>query len=226
MNRRMLIGVLAAERPAPPGTPRHRQVRGSKWTGIVLDLQEAVDLDFAEDAADLAQSQHAVLCRYVADGDILPIAMGAVFSDDIAVKAHLQDIAPRLNSVARSMADHVEYSLALTKSDDTPVRSYAPSGAAHLRARQAKRNQLRSHDSTGMLQTVIASLNDLPTAHRLRGAQPGRMGAVDLLIRRDHWTACRAALDAIADQARANGFNLTATGPYPPFSFIEDRASD
>ena len=226
MTRRMLIGALATARPAPPGTPHHQQIEGPRWTGLALDLAADIDLDRADDTAKIAQQQHSVLCHYVIGGDVLPIAMGAVFSDNTAIKAHLCDAASGLDALANRMAGHVEYTLALARSHDAPDHMARQSGAGHLRARRAKRDRLRSRNSTGMLQTIVSDLRDVSTAHRLRGAQPGRMGAIDLLIRRDLWSDCRKTLDAWAEHARTSGLVLTATGPYPPFSFIEGRAND
>ena len=226
MNRRMLIGALATARPAPPGAPHHRQVEAAGWSGLVLDLAAGIDLDRADDAAEIAQLQHAVLCHYVVGGDVLPIALGAIFSDDMAIRAHLRDAGNGLDALATRMADHVEYSLALANAPGAGDRREGHGGAEHLRARRARRDRLRRHDSAGMLKTIATDLRDHVASHRLRGAQPGRTGAVDLLIRRDLWPACCMSLDIWAERARASGLVLAARGPYPPFSFIEDTAHD
>ena len=226
MTGLMLIGVLRGTHPAPSGAPAHARLTAGPWTGLALEVAETLDPEDTEAAVSLARLQHCVLCHYIAEVDVLPVAMGALFSNPAAIRAHLERDASHLRALADRLSGQVEYTVAFGR-DAGPQTMTPPArrGADHLRQRRDKRDRARNHSrrSAALMDDVAATLTPITTALRRRGAnREGRIGALDLLVRREDVVQCVSGIETHARDAEALGLSLSLTGPYPALSFVAE----
>ena len=219
MTKLMLSGAYHKERPVPADVPSHGRLRAGGWTGLTLTVPADLDLDSADGAADMAQAQHHLLCRYIVQGDVLPVAFGSFFSSPTAVKHHLLEHAALLSELAQRLDGMVEFTVKLLE-ERNPQSSRQPSatGVEHLRHRRFMRDasRRRGRDIRQVLNHLQEGIDQIAVAQKPRSC--GR--TIDILLPRHRLSTCLQRLNPIASLATSQGVSLSLTGPYPAFSFV------
>jgi hypothetical protein len=222
MTPLMLAGLVPSGTPEPDGTPAHHRIPTGGHVGLALPLAAGIDLSDDCTAITLAQAQHALLCRYAETADVLPVALGGVFSGADSLGLHLAREASNIATLAERLAGRIEYSLAINLLPDRSAPGVAATGRDHLRQRARIRD-----DRTGrvaarraFLESVSESLRPVTEAQRMvAGKDPGRLARIDALIERIRLAAFRSVIEVRLAEAETLGLALTLTGPYPAFTF-------
>ncbi|MEM9342701.1 MAG: GvpL/GvpF family gas vesicle protein [Pseudomonadota bacterium] len=222
MSALLLIGITPGR--AKPGTaPVHHRIEGPGWTALALE----VDPDAAahEDTAlAWAAEQNQVLSAYVQAVDVLPVPMGAVFSDATSLTAHATTAWPQWSTALKGIQGACEFVLRAEADDMRPQPDPAANGTTYLRQRLTARNDRATlhHRRNTFLCTLATMANRHATATRRR---PGGLLCMTLLVRRTASDALITNLSGHASEARALGLSCTLIGPSPAYSFTEQEVA-
>lgn len=197
--------------------------------------------DEAARMLDWATRQNAVLAAYIPLADVVPVALGAVFSGADALRDHLERQADILARAAQAVAGRCEYVLQIRADDDTPT-SPAPlpaspvtsDGGGFLRQRLARRDTRlhRTQDRQRFIQQVGARITSLVSQASPRDvAGKALLADLSLLVPRGAQADLIATLSALSEQSSALGLALRLIGPSPAYSFViaagaEDHAKE
>jgi hypothetical protein len=205
----------------------HRHLPGADWTALALDIDPEPTSDEAARMLDWAGRQNTTLAHYIAQGDVIPIALGAVFSDADAVHDHLRARAADLQATAAQVAGRCEYVLHVRPNEDafTPpeLQTDAQTGLSYLRARRDRRDRRvqRSADRQSLLRQLETTLTPLAQQRRVHDvAGKPLLADLSLLVARDRTGDLTTALHPLAQRAHALGLKLRLIGPNPAYSFV------
>jgi hypothetical protein len=220
----LLLGLVPSAAEPPAVAPSHRRVPGTRGLdAVVLDCGPSLAADGEAEAMALAVAQASVLSAYAAEHDVLPVALGAAFSDDRALAARVGALADRIAAERAALAGSAEYVVAVERSGPPPAVAEAPAAAGYLRRRQADRDARRTIEAErrAFLGRVVAALRETgaPVAAP-RTPSGNALLTVSALIRRPSAGAAAAALGALAPEAARLGLGLRMVGPCAPFSFV------
>ncbi|MBF9029980.1 hypothetical protein HKCCE3408_06210 [Rhodobacterales bacterium HKCCE3408] len=227
MTTLMLAGIVPPGTPWPDGAPPHERLEAEPGLALALPVPEDADWTGEATTIALAEAQHGLLCRYAAAGDVLPVALGAVFSGRAALAAHLSSEAEQIAGQARLLSGRVEYMLTIDIVAETGSGPAASGGRDHLRRRRAARDRRKDRGAARkrFVDGIARRLSDQALGLRVRpGRGAGRLATIDLLLPRGGLDAISLAVEAILDDAQDLGLCLTLTGPCPAFSFLERPA--
>jgi len=225
----MLIGIVPAGTPSPAGLPDHCTIPSGPWTGLALSLPEEIDLAGEEGTIRFARARHEILCCYAASADVLPVAAGGGFANADAVARRIADDAERIASLHARLAGYVEYALAIDVGPDVTPAVAAGSGRDHLRQRARMRDQrgARGEGRRSFVERLGRDIGGRAAASRtVAGRSAPRLARIDMLLRREDIAPCAAALSERLPEAGTLSLNLSLTGPYPPFSFLDGAWDD
>lgn len=220
-----LHGLVPIDTVANMNARAHRLLRCDRIGALVTTLSEAFDLDDldAEALTDWARGHHSILVAYCANGPVLPMAIGSVFSGEAAIRQVLALNQTEHLRTLGTLATVREYVVRLFLSDGpTPVAATPDSGRAFLRVRQAKRDDRRDlkERQRACARDLARQLQDLSVQHRpAPEAKPDRLLDDVVLIRKDTVTALQALAAATAEIASELSLRLEVTGPWPAYSF-------
>jgi hypothetical protein len=141
---------------------------------------------------------------------VLPVRFGETSADDESLARVVHARAGRLRSRLDSVRGCVEIGLRVTEPKSEP-RATAATGTEYLRALQR---------ATGAVEQVHGELAALSRESRLRRAGDVHVGAY--LLPRERVDDARAAVARFAE-ARP-GLTVLCTGPWAPYSFVEEPA--
>jgi hypothetical protein len=206
--------------------PPHRRVACAGGLHALVIDRVVPEADAEGEALALAVTQAAILSAYAARDDVLPVALGAAFSDDRALAAHLAAIAPQVAVLRAALAEAAEYVVAIETVGATPLAP-AVEAAGYLRRRQADRDARRNLDAArrAFAARVLAVLgaSGAPVAAP-RAPDRTSLLTVSALVRRRSAGEAAAALAALAPEAARLGLGLRMIGPCAPFSFVTGGA--
>jgi hypothetical protein len=183
-----------------------------------------------------AVAHEAVISSLLARSDaIVPMKLFTIFaSDDRAIDQTLSDW-PRIERVLRRVTDQVEWGVRLSlderrQSKPAGVAGRAASGIDYLRAKQrihsAAAERARSHrrQVTVTLRTLSAVATDARPRDLANAPDDKRRLLMDaaFLVPRKRAVRFRTAVKRHARELARSGYRLQLTGPWPPYSFIED----
>lgn len=219
----LLLGLVGQGAAVPAEAPHHRRVRcADGLDAIVIDREPSAEEAPEAEALALATAQAAILSAYAAKDDVLPVALGAAFSADMALVCHLAPAAPRIARDRAALSGAAEYVVAIdVVTSATGAAGTAPGG--HLRRRQAERDARRMIDAARRMfaERVVSMLG--AEAARLaepRAAKGTTLLTVSALLLRDTAAEAVATLAALAPEAARLGLGLRMIGPCAPFSFV------
>jgi hypothetical protein len=179
---------------------------------------------------------------------VVPLSFGTVFRDEGGVRAMLRERADELGRRLAAVRGRAEWVVALSR-DGARASAWveqdgasavaelrrqieaSPPGRAYLLARridEAQRQGLIELDTqaVGALQDALAGIAERTFREPLaEGAGPaasggsGMIARVSLLARREDEARLRAALEQLAEAWRPRGYEVDATGPWPPYRF-------
>jgi hypothetical protein len=191
------------------------------------------DLDWVSRAA---VAHEAVVEHFIDARAVLPMKLFTIFANDDRAVAHLRRERLRLSAVARRVAGQHEWgvrvlldsSRAVAEPQTSPVR--ARDGATYLLAKKARRDaaeELAMH-ARRTAAGVYERLAKKARAARKRTSRdlPSAPGTLLLdaafLVARNRQTAFRTVAAKEAKALASKGYAVTLTGPWPPYTFVQD----
>jgi hypothetical protein len=237
---------------APPGLPglgqlRALEVDGGLWlVAASAPLPEfssgrieerLTDLDWVS-ACALA---HEAVIEHLRDAPaLLPLKLFTLFASDERALAHLRASREPLDRVLDRVAGRVEWGVRV-RLDEARARealaaetrqSATPSGSGTSFLLRKKQEQEASRDLAGRLRAEVdAGWPDLAAqaaeAVRRSPATPPEQGGkvfldAALLVPADRTAELEAAVDRFATRVGPKGGEVTLTGPWPPYHFVEE----
>ena len=220
MTALLLIGVTPG-RAKPSNCPVHRRIEGPGWTALALEVTPD-DAAHEDTALAWAAAQNDVLSAYIRAVDVLPVPLGAVFSDTTALTAHATTAWPHWSAALKGIQGACEFVLRIEADKARPQPSTAPSGSAYLRQRLTARDDRAtlSHRRNTFIGTLATMVERHAVSTRRRD---GGLLCMTLLVRRTTCDALIASLSGHASEARALGLSCTLIGPSPAYSFAEQE---
>jgi hypothetical protein len=194
------------------------------------------DLDWVSRAA----VAHESVIEYFIDADaVLPMKLFTIFTSDERAVAHIRADRQRIASLVKRLANHHEWGvrvvLAPTRAGTArrpaaqPVTDRA-SGVAYLTRKKAQRDAAR--ELAERAKATVAELYDRLAARarlskrRVPGELPVQGGPLLLdaafLVPRSRTGSFRALAAREARTLARDGYGVTLTGPWPPYTFIQD----
>lgn len=224
MTALMLIGLVPGEVSSAPEAPPHTPVMAEGWTAIALDVALSAEADAAT-MLDWAARQNAVLAAYVTRFDVLPVALGSIFSGPHALRDHIRAENERLKAEAERFEGLCEYSLHVAEAGGLFADHADPAtdGRSFLRARQSRRNAraTRGHDRAALLSEILDLLRT--HSHEIRdlnAPEPDRILDYAILLPRKTVAALIDKVTVSASRADALGLSCRMVGPCPAYSFV------
>jgi hypothetical protein len=185
-----------------------------------------------------AIAHEAVIESFIAAPAVLPMKLFTIFENDSRVLEHLRVERRRIDRVLRRVVNHEEWGVRLVlqtgnrTSKDVRPRKGEPirSGALYLSMKKSRRDQA-ARLAQGVQRTT-AELYDRLDADATRSTRRGvselPANAAPLLldaaflVQRSRSARFRARLAREARRLEPEGYLLTLSGPWPPYSFIQD----
>ena len=193
------------------------------------------DLDWI---ARAAVAHEGVVESFVAATALLPMKLFTIFTSDARALAHISQQRDHVRTVLKRVTRHDEWGVrvafdrarAIAPRPGRPQSPRKPiSGAGYLAGKKATREARVRLASRA--RDVIADLNELLGHHaslaRRRGARdlPVKDGPLLLdaayLVDRSHARRFRTTLAREARRLAPEGYRVSLTGPWPPYSFLE-----
>ena len=196
------------------------------------------DLDWVSRAAVAHES---VIESFVAAPVVLPMKLFTIFTSDERARGHIQGQSVRINSLVRRLANHQEWGLriALDRTDAANTARTVKqirqarteiSGRSFLLQKKTARD--RSAELARRAQETVAGLFDRLSEHAAKSKRRAASGLPaqggPLLLDAAFLVAARKAArfrKVVGREARTlgrQGYLLTLTGPWPPYTFVQD----
>lgn len=214
--------------------------------GMFLAVADAPPDRYGEDAIarglrDLewvsraAIAHEAVIESFGAARAVLPMKLFTIFSSDERALAHVRGERARIAAAVKRVANHQEWGVrvALDRSRATATKrrpSHDASGTAYLKRKKLQRDA--AIERAEHARDTIAHLYDRLSARasdstrRSAGEPPTASGPLLLdaafLVPRSRAKAFQAVVGREARNLAGRGYGLTLSGPWPPYSFVQD----
>lgn len=187
------------------------------------------DLDWVSRAA---VAHEAVVESFIEQPAVLPMKLFTIFTNDARALSHLQSERRRVDSLIARVAGQHEWGVRVTLDLKAQKRGPAVfrSGVDYLSAK--KRHRDRSAELVKNARETIAELYDR-LEDRAAGAK--RRAASELpvqggpllmdaafLVPRSRSASFRALVARQSNALAAQGYHVTLSGPWPPYSFVQD----
>ncbi|MEH0969687.1 GvpL/GvpF family gas vesicle protein [Micromonospora sp. CPCC 205546] len=225
-------------------------VRAVRATGLVAVVSTAPLTEYGEEALrrnleDLtwleraARTHHAVVAALSRAGAVVPARLATVHHDEARVAEQLTARRVELTAVLDRLAGNDEWGVkgyVVPGATPRPVESAGSggAGAAYLRRRRAQltareQGQRIAADAADAVHEAlageaVAARRHPPQDRRLSGAPTAMVLNGAYLVGRDATTGFRRLVDALA--GRHPEIRLELTGPWPPYSFAEERPAE
>jgi hypothetical protein len=193
------------------------------------------DLDWVSRAA---VAHEAVIESFIDAPAMLPMKLFTLFNNDARALEHLRRERSRIASLLKRVDGHHEWGVRVVldpayrpqaKRRPAAAASAAP-GVAYLALKKAQRDQ--ASELVQRARTTVADLYDRlqgkASASRRRAATelPVKGGPLLLdaafLVPRSRTAQFRALAGRQSKALASHGYQLTMSGPWPPYSFIQD----
>ncbi|MEA2599447.1 MAG: hypothetical protein QOF89_439 [Acidobacteriota bacterium] len=236
---------------SPPGLPglaplRALDVGGGLW--VVAAGAPLPDFDserIEERLADLdwvsacALAHEAVVEHFRDAPALLPMKLFTLFASDERALAHLGQSREPLDRVLDRVAGRVEWGVRVRLDEararevlSAEARQAGPTGSGTSFLLRKKREQEASRDLAGRLRAEVdAAWDELAAvadeASRREPATAPEQGGklfldAALLVPVDRTAELEAAVGRLASRLAAKGGEVTLTGPWPPYHFVEE----
>jgi hypothetical protein len=193
------------------------------------------DLDWVSRAA---VAHEAVVESFVSETAVLPMKLFTIFTSDDRAIEHVRAERQRIAAVVKRVANHQEWGVrvALDRARATAaapkkrVSASTRTGVAYLTRKKAQRDaavELATH-----ARETVAALYDRLAARsrvakrRLASELPVQGGPLLLdaafLVPRARATSFQALTSRESRSLARHGYGLTVSGPWPPYSFVQD----
>jgi hypothetical protein len=184
-----------------------------------------------------AVAHEAVVEAFIAADAVLPMKLFTLFTSDDSALAHLHGDRHRIESLVKRLGRHNEWGLRVVLDEPAPAaarsgaRATPPrSGLAYLARKGAQRvaareRAQRAQEAVGRLYDRLAERSRVakrrPASELPVQGGPLLLDAAFLVPR----SRSRMFTALVAREARAlarEGYDLTLTGPWPPYSFVQE----
>lgn len=238
MTQILLLGLVQNGTGALPCAEPHLHLCVDQWEALALPLDDWDKVPQEDEAAqmlDWATRQNAVLAAYVQQADVVPVALGAVFSGPAALRDHLSQNAEVLEQASKAVAGHCEYALQIRTKDDRPppldneTSVITAGGGQFLRQRRTRRDTRlhRAQDRHSFVRQVAAQVTPLVTCASSRDLTGKALLAdLSLLVPRAAEEKLITTLAEFSEKCSTLGLALRLIGPSPAYSFVGDRGAD
>jgi len=169
---------------------------------------------------------------------VLPMKLFTMFSNEARALAHVSEQRKRLDALVRRVSGHDEWSVRVVL-DRARAERAAPksatasdgrTGVAYLAQKKARRDAAR--ELAERAQETVADLYDRLSARareatrRTASELPAQGGSLLLdaafLIPRRRAASFKTLAGREAKALARHGYGVTLTGPWPPYSFVQD----
>jgi gas vesicle protein GvpL/GvpF len=195
------------------------------------------DLEWVSRAA---VAHEAVVESFIGATAVLPMKLFTIFNNDARAIEHMRADRSRLNALVKRLANHHEWGMRVVLDRTRAVEAAASkrtktdrrSGSAYLSQKKAQRDAEveladRARDAVAALYDRLASASRfarLRSVSELPG-QPTQGGSLLLdaafLVPRSRSSTFRALAAREARAMSKQGYGLTLSGPWPPYTFVQ-----
>jgi hypothetical protein len=185
-----------------------------------------------------AVAHEAVVESFIDSTAVLPMKLFTIFTSDARARDHVRAQRARLAGLVKRVANHHEWGVRVIldrargqrRAPRASAAGAARTGVAYLAIKKARRDaavELAQRAS----ETVAALYDRLAAKSRLakrRGASelPAESGPLLLdaafLVSRGREAVFRAAVAREARALARDGYGVTISGPWPPYTFVQD----
>ena len=237
MSTLLLVGVLPGSAArALQHAPPHRLISAKNLTGLAVEIDLSRPCDAEERTLLWAKHQNNVLTAYAKAHDVIPVALGSVFSSADALSQHLAQDAVRLEELLDQIAGSSEYLLQITTKQDDPGASIplqpantSLKGGDFLRRRKSLRDARRSvgDERLAFLRKVQALTLPLSRSQKMRDVSgKGVWADLSFLVPRVQADLIITTLQDLGRQSDGLGLALKLIGPLPAYSFLTTDGVD
>jgi Gas vesicle synthesis protein GvpL/GvpF len=193
------------------------------------------DLDWVSRAA---VAHERVIESFIAAPAVLPMKLFTIFTSDERAREHIRRQSARIRSLVRRVANHQEWGLRVILDRAGAAKTARPatrakteiSGTSFLLHKKSARD--RSAELSRRAQETVADLYDRLSEHaakskrRASGDLPVQGGPLLLdaafLVAAKRAKRFRTIVGREAQTLGRQGYLLTLSGPWPPYTFVQD----
>ena len=191
------------------------------------------DVDWVSRAA---VAHERVVERFTDQPAVLPMKLFTIFTSDERALEHVKTDSRRVNAVVNRVAGCQEWGVRLlfdvgrARGSQSARRKTVASGTAYLSLKKAQSD--RAAEAVGRAREVVADLYDrldrLSVASKRRSASElavdGRSVLMDgaFLVPHRRVRQFHAAAGRESKALERQGYRVTVSGPWPPYSFVQD----
>jgi len=197
------------------------------------------DLDWVSRAA---VAHEAVVESFIDQRAVLPMKLFTIFTSDDRALDQVRGDRRRVDAMVKRVANHVEWGVRValdrvqaSRATGLPRRSASPrpgakAGASYLSQKKAQRDAVvelaeRARETVATLYDRLAARSTL-AKRRMASELPAQSGPILLdgafLVQRSRATAFRALVAREARRLGRSGYQVTMSGPWPPYTFVKD----
>jgi hypothetical protein len=224
------------------GTARAVPLAASRWL-VLADVPRARfeeraledglrDLDWV---GACAVAHDALIMHVMKTGPVLPMRLFTIFEDEARACAQAKAAAKKVTRTLRRVAGHAEYGVRIATSQRARQTSARPGQPATGRSfLEQKRDQLAARRVAHVVpleerQRVFQRLAAAADEARERpipeiGSSVWLDGAFLVPLRKA--PAFRREVQRLAGELQAEGHEVVLTGPWPPYSFLDEHAPE
>jgi hypothetical protein len=176
--------------------------------------------DDADKVRDIGLAHNELLVKLAATLDLVPVRLGALHSDQTAVQRLVEDNAVFFAQAFEHIRGAVEVTLDVSNQAIAGLSAAATppaSGRDYLKARHAQKNIVRLAASSR--ETFVSTIAQ-DVLQISRDCKQENNQRLCVLVERSKMEAFVALIGTLQTRASANGLTLTATGPWPAYSFV------
>jgi hypothetical protein len=184
-----------------------------------------------------AVAHEAVVESFIAETAVLPMKLFTIFTSDERAIEHVRAERRRIAAVVKRVANHQEWGVRVVIDRERAAAAAAPkekaapaSGLAYLSQKKAQRDAVNKLAANA--RETVAALYDRLAARsrqakrRLARELPVQGGPLLLdaafLVPRARSASFQALASRESRALARHGYGLTFTGPWPPYSFVQD----
>jgi hypothetical protein len=186
----------------------------------------------------VAVAHEKVVESFIASTAVLPMKLFTIFTSDDRALAHVRGQRARIASLVKRVANHQEWgvrvvldrALAAAAAPKKKVAANAGSGVSYLAQKKAHRDA--SKELASRARETVAGLFDRLAAksgdakRRTASELPVQGGPLLLdaafLVPRGRAVSFQALAARESKALARQGYGLTVTGPWPPYTFVQD----
>lgn len=188
-----------------------------------------------------AIAHEAVVEAFIGETAVLPMKLFTIFMNDERALAHVRGERARITAMVKRVANHQEWGVRVVlararaagaQRTQAKARKARPaaSGLAYLAHKKAQRDAA-AELATNARQTVAALYDKLSARARDARRRPASEMPIDggpllldaaFLVPRARAASFQILTAREAKSLERQGYGLTVTGPWPPYTFVKD----